>query len=405
MQFPLVKLNSLQIIYLIQISAHNVLPAVWHNNILYDNVNTSYTYPYLPTQEVHDVGLSRQSRYSSLIDACTTNEGTSGTCLTRFNCMRRGGTPRGFCSTYGVCCETNLQCGQASSLKRTIIKNPVQVPTSCHYIITPYSSNVCQVLIEFQRFELQQPTEDASTTTLTCTDYFSVGDFRICGENAGQHIYIPFNVAAGATQVPVDFNLPNQWSQSTWYIVITQLECPEPRKRVGNGIMLPFMGQTNIQDLRTIFSTKHSDLDLLAPPGCFQYFQQPTGTIKSFGNIYYMQDLKYMICIKPLPGTTMVEYTLNKFSLSSEQANAFYDEDCHPTIYTEGRQYDYLMIPNAMFLDNTAFQPTYYCGKGLTAGQVLVATPPYIMFFSSDDQWSTEETGFSISYRVKTILN
>ncbi|XP_036347599.1 uncharacterized protein LOC118756976 [Rhagoletis pomonella] len=391
---------------LVLIASPGVFNAVWNENILYHNPNVSYVYSNTPYEEAQEPpSIYRQSRRNPLIDACTTNEGTSGTCLTRFNCMRQGGTPKGFCTSYGVCCETNIQCGRNSNLKRTIIKNPVQLPTSCQYTITPYSSNVCQLLIEFQRFELRTPTADTASATLTCTDSFSVGGYTLCGENNGQHLYLPFNVAAGASQILLDFSLPTQYSLSTWYLVVTQLECPAAKKRVGNGVLLPFMGQTNLQDLRTIFSTKHSDLDLLAPPGCLQYFRDPAGQIKSFGSDYYLADMKYTICIKPLPGTTMIEYTVNRFSLSAEQDGLYYDESCHPTIYTEGRQNDYLMIPNAMFRDNMDFQPTYYCGLGLTTSQVLVATAPYIMYFSSDSQWSSVETGFSISYVVRTTIN
>lgn len=63
---------------------------------------------------------------------------------------------------------------------------------------------------------------------------------------------------------------------------------------------------------------------------------------------------------------------MNRFSLSSEQTGNFYDENCHPTILTEGRQNDYLMIWNAIFKDDENMQPTYFCGQALRAGQELV---------------------------------
>lgn len=178
----------------------------------------------------------------------------------------------------------------------------------CQYVIAPYSSNICQLLIEFEQFELDQPTNDEALATSICGDRFSAGSFTLCGVNSGQHIYLPYDVAAGATQVTLEFTFPRKWPQSSWHLVVTQLECPQPKKRFGGGgMVLPFMGQTNIQDIRKIFSTKHSDWELLAPPGCSQYFRQPTGTIKSFGDIYYMQNLHYTICIKPLPGSSVIE--------------------------------------------------------------------------------------------------
>lgn len=63
---------------------------------------------------------------------------------------------------------------------------------------------------------------------------------------------------------------------------------------------------------------------------------------------------------------------MNSFSLSAERTDLFYDEGCHPTIQTDGRQNDYLMIWNAIFKDNAVMQPTYFCGQGLLVGQELV---------------------------------
>lgn len=52
-------------------------------------------------------GMWRQGRRRSVLaDTCTTNSGTTGTCLTRFKCMRQSGTVNGYCGTYGVCCES-----------------------------------------------------------------------------------------------------------------------------------------------------------------------------------------------------------------------------------------------------------------------------------------------------------
>lgn len=52
-------------------------------------------------------GSWRQARRRNVLaDSCTTNGGATGTCLTRFKCMRQGGTVNGYCGTYGVCCES-----------------------------------------------------------------------------------------------------------------------------------------------------------------------------------------------------------------------------------------------------------------------------------------------------------
>lgn len=55
-------------------------------------------------------GLWRQGRRRNVLaDSCLTNSGTTGTCLTRFKCMRQSGTVNGYCGTYGVCCESELE--------------------------------------------------------------------------------------------------------------------------------------------------------------------------------------------------------------------------------------------------------------------------------------------------------
>jgi len=56
---------------------------------------------------IQEPGLWRQGRRRSVLaDSCLTNSGTTGTCLTRFKCMRQSGTVNGYCGTYGVCCES-----------------------------------------------------------------------------------------------------------------------------------------------------------------------------------------------------------------------------------------------------------------------------------------------------------
>lgn len=200
-----------------------------------------------------------------------------------------------------------------SKLKRTIIKNPAVINAKpCVYSIQPYSSDVCQLLIEFQRFEIQPPIYDEANNVLECEDSLSIGDFTLCGDNTGQHLYVPFNVAQGVSEIPLTFDLPSRWASSVWRLLVTQLECPaKPKKRSQS--FMPFVNGNNLQNLRTIF-TSHSnaDLDLLAPHGCHQYYTQMTGDMKTFnykadGSSYYLPNMNYVICIKPTVGANMIE--------------------------------------------------------------------------------------------------
>ncbi|XP_020717139.1 uncharacterized protein LOC101454890 [Ceratitis capitata] len=301
---------------------------------------------------------------------------------------------------------SNLQCGQTSRFKRTILRSPAQPSPTCQYTIRRQSKHVCQLHIQFQKFELQQPIVDREMNTMICSDSFTAGRFTLCGENTGQHLYIPFE----ATVAMLNFNIPSRSSQSNWHLIVEQLECPPAPSHLADGLPPLLSGVLNdIFDLRNVFSRFINDLDSLAPAGCDQYYTQPTGLIKSFNyrdglGTYYIPNLKYTICIKQTAALQNIEYTVKKFSLSSELLTEYYNDACHPIVYTEGRQSDYLMMPNAHFADNAAFQPTYYCGQGLTTGQVLIGSAPFIMHFSSDGEWDSRETGFGIEYRTKGAI-
>ncbi|KAM7343770.1 uncharacterized protein ACRADG_010701 [Cochliomyia hominivorax] len=353
----------------------------------------------------------REARRSSLTDSCVTNEDTTGTCMSRFRCLSSGGVPKGYCSSFGVCCETNLQCNSISKLKRTIIKNPAIINTSpCVYTIQPYSTDVCQLLIEFQRFELQPPIFDALNNVQECADNLSIGDFILCGDNTDQHLYLPFNVANGVPEITFTFNLPNRWASSIWRMVVTQLECPaQPKKRTQS--FMPFVNSNNLQNLRTIF-TSHSnvDLDLLAPHGCHQYYTKPTGNIKTFnyksdGSAYYLPNMNYVICIKPSGGANMIEYQAQRFSMSNAIPGSIgFDGDCRYNINTPGRREDYLMIPQSYVANSLSILPTYYCGTSLQTYPSLAASAPFIMYFASDGYTDQAETGFNIRYTVRTMF-
>lgn len=79
-----------------------------------------------------------------------------------------------------------------------------------------------------------------------------------------------------------------------------------------------------------------------------------------------------------------------------------YDSDCHSTVQTEGRREDYLMIPQSYVAHSMNILPTYYCGTSLQSRPSLVASAPFIMYFTSDGYTDETETGFNIKYNVRT---
>lgn len=180
----------------------------------------------------------------------------------------------------------------------------------CVYTIRPYSANVCQLLIEFVLFELQEPTLNAANNALECADHLIVGDFTLCGHNTGQHLYFPFNVANGAEAMTLSFNLPMRSSANRWHLVVTQLECPLVRSS-------RTLGRTFMQIINeSLEPFVANDLDKLAPLGCNQYYTQLTGNIKSFnyksdaGLSYYPPNMNYVICIKPTAAAMQIRWVV-----------------------------------------------------------------------------------------------
>lgn len=204
-----------------------------------------------------------------------------------------------------------MACGTTTRLKRTIIRNPATFSSdTCQYTIEAYSANVQQLRIDFEQFELPQPVVSASDERiLECQDYFEAGNFKLCGVNAGQHLYLPFNVAAGIDQITLTFTVPTRWAQTSWRLIVTQLEAPQ----LSNKRRSSLKGSTNsLQDLRNIFASHHADYDLLAPAGCQQFYTELSGTIRSFNyqpasGYPYLPDLSYTICIKSTTSASMIE--------------------------------------------------------------------------------------------------
>ncbi|XP_073847521.1 uncharacterized protein [Musca autumnalis] len=297
--------------------------------------------------------------------------------------------------------QETSRCNGVSKSKQTIIKNPSTLTgDSCVYRIQPYSSNVCQLHVEFKEFELQQPQLVANR--LECVDHLLVGDFSLCGDNTGQHLYLPFNVENGVKEIPLTFNLVNRWPLSKWHLVVTQLECPQQtqlgKRLINGGLGALFLDRA---------TNDGNDWELLAPTGCSQYFTQPTGTIKSFnyrsdGSSHYLPNMNYVICIKADIGATIIEYKATKFSMSNEIENSpGYDGDCHSTIQTPGRREDYLMIPQSYVANSGTIMPTYYCGTSLQTRPEIVASAPFFLHVASDSFTDETETGFSIKYRIR----
>uniref|UniRef100_T1GF97 CUB domain-containing protein n=1 Tax=Megaselia scalaris TaxID=36166 RepID=T1GF97_MEGSC len=179
-----------------------------------------------------------------------------------------------------------IKCGSSISSKTFTLSNPSNPPNDCVYKVKSYSSKVCQLRLDIEMV-LAAPTvsnvQSGRNNTKCVDDFLEIGEYKFCGREPNQHIYIPFSEKT--TEIRVFSSSRSGGSllpRVSWNIRVKQLECP---KGLSASSVLPY-----------------SDFDLLAPAGCLQYFQEKTGLISSFnldsGRGSYTSGLSYAICLK-----------------------------------------------------------------------------------------------------------
>lgn len=230
-----------------------------------------------------------------------------------------------------VRCQVAVACNSRTAQKRIVIRSPAAGELAkldaCQYRVAPWSGQVCQLLVQFDRLELPQPQVNESSRQLECSDFVQLQRFRLCGRSSGQHLYLP--VRRGQ-EVELLFRLatPLGRQSSSWQLTLTQLECPRDSTAVAARQpteqqptvrpILPFLGNflprtifggasgigsgsgPAAQLIQSLRSPSLSDLELLAPLGCDQYFRTATGGIVSFNFAggTYMPNVRYSICVK-----------------------------------------------------------------------------------------------------------
>lgn len=201
----------------------------------------------------------------------------------------------------------NIRCGQLSLLRTTGLLPPLpnqQVPVTCTYRINAINFQICQIRLDFTKLSLAQPTMNGNGlggngAFMRCNDEsltVGVNGIQICGENSGQHrkwkgstgknffvqisipVYVPINPRQGERQLEITITTRNGINgamRPDWNIAVHQLECPFGQTRSFADVV-PTEFNEIPRSPRTLVS------DWLAPPGCLQYFVQPTGQIETF---------------------------------------------------------------------------------------------------------------------------
>jgi len=235
--------------------------------------------------------IQRQKKLFSLFSVvtfpnnqCTGSSSSSsqevlGTCYSETECASKGGTVDGNCAAgFGVCCTFLVSdCGSTVDNNCTYIQNPSYPTTysttgSCAYSVSPLSSDICQLRLDLDNFDLTE------TTAGVCTDSFdvTVGSSRdymsLCGTNSGEHIYV--ETGRSTSTQTLTFTIA---TGGTWRIKVQQIECHSISK---------------------------------APSDCYQYLTGISGSIESFNYATVMlTDTLYTICVRQEEGYCGIEWS------------------------------------------------------------------------------------------------
>jgi len=295
-------------------------------------------------------------------------------------------------------------CGGTSSSKYIQLLAPANPPRECVYNFDAYSSNVCQIRIDFAMTLAQPrvPNQQNGLSSVQCADdYFLVNDkIRLCGVETHQHVYLPFNRTGGIKTVSVKIVLAARTGTTNlptphWDMLVTQLECP-------SGSSVRSQSVENMEsNVRAI-----KDGYYVAPIGCLQYYPDNSGRFTSFnfnnGKGLYPGNLNYAICFRRTDRTKFMEIVPYFFHLGAEYAEKptfQLDNHCISNLNSDMSE-DYIMVPEATFL-NSKLKATYFCGQSLDEDILRSTNPgPLMIVFNSDGRYKQKEAGFDLYFRV-----
>jgi len=217
-------------------------------------------------------------------EECAADTGDNGTCYTSTECAQYGGVAQGSCAAgFGVCCVLQYNCGSRTNHNSTYFVNngyPSSFNTigQCSTTIEKTSPNVCQLRLDFDEMEIQQP--DPTTHQCTSDRFVVTGGAPvpiICGHNTGQHMYI--DAGSGNSPVSLTFITTGDYERA-FKMKVTHVECGAVNRAV---------------------------------EGCLQYHTSVSGTIRSFNFMnaegLHLSNQEYSVCIRSERGFCGISYT------------------------------------------------------------------------------------------------
>ncbi|XP_003742203.1 uncharacterized protein LOC100906880 [Galendromus occidentalis] len=346
----------------------------------------------VPESDV-EIDDSLQAR-QQLLDPC---EQGQGVCMSGLDCSFQRGNNIGNCDGGGVCCHIAKTCEKGREIEittnNTYFVEPQNIwdpegPVHCGISvrkISGFGTQICQMRLDFVNFNTVGPdprTGDCRYDMLTIEQ----GDanariHKICGLNDGQHVYVDVkHTDSIKLRMNIDYSKdPNRLRK--WNIRITQLPCRSPR---------------------------------LAPPGCLQYYEDYSGTIKSFNygpigvnETSYPLGVRYSMCFKRGPEACRIYLKkAGPFGLGEvpreEQTRTDalneIDQQCFDRLQVSRTSVSkaFIAIDHTKFCGNT-FQDEYRTeNNGVNV--ISFVSPAYEAI--RDEEGSRQPPGFKFFYRL-----
>jgi len=162
-------------------------------------------------------------------DQCTAKSDNTmyGTCYSESECAGLSGKVDGNCAAgFGVCCTFSLSdCSSTISQNCTYISNPSYPTTyattgACAYSVTPINTDICQLRLDFDNFDITETAVGVCTDSLTISGPTGRNPMDLCGTLTGMHVYVEQGRSSTATTLT--FTIA---TGGTWKIKVAQIEC------------------------------------------------------------------------------------------------------------------------------------------------------------------------------------
>merc|ERR1712226_364699 len=358
--------------------------------------------------------------------ACSGSNNKNGTCYTEAECSAKGGSAQGSCSSgYGVCCIFDRGCGMTTSENCTYFDSSSPSAGACALEVCKCSSDICQLRLDFDQFQITGPTSDTNTVgkavdgvirhsssgksvvlaSRCLTDTFQVTNPggssppMICGLNTGEHMYV--DASDDCNKLAFTFGSAvaqgSNLATRQWSIKISQYSC---------------------------------NYENLAPQGCTQYyFGSNIDTVRTynFNGGFHLANQRQEICVRRERGqcricwTTMEDTDFIVSGKTADKAFVLSTSCCNygkDGMATKG--YDCVEIPGAVKGKTTSKAVSNgdrFCGRSKGLGTAIAKTataagtvcsfdiPFHITFYSDNYEFKDEaattvaaDKGFQLTY-------